>query len=462
MTGNQHRILKNHLHPGDCLEAAALGLCGITTTADRVVVTLYKIEIIPYDKCKRSEDRVSWDGRLARTVLEEAMQKDMAVVKFHSHPSGYDKFSEVDDEADKVFAESAYGWSSESAYHSSLVMLPEGRLFGRWYNCDSQFYIFDRISVVDHHLFFFDSSSDPNSKLPEQYLRNIQAFGNGTTKLLQSLKIGVVGCSGTGSPLIEILVRMGIGELVLIDPDKVELKNLNRIINAKLEDAESGRLKTEMLETIISKMGFDTKVKTLPCNIYDSVEALKDLSTCDLVFGCMDSIDGRHLLNRLATFYSLPYFDVGVKLIADGEGGVSDISTAVHYLLPGQSLLKRKVYNHEELRAADLKRDNSEMYEAELEAKYIENADVESPAVISVNMRAASDAFNEFMDRVHHLREYSETANNAIVKSSLLQTTSYGSASKEDEDEALIRYIGRGNMNPFLERIHFSNSQILT
>ena len=48
---------------------------------------------------------------------------------------------------------------------------------------------------------------------------------------------------------------------------------------------------------------------------------VRAVAGCDVVFGCMDSIDGRHLLNKLATFYVIPYFDPSVKLEADGTGG---------------------------------------------------------------------------------------------------------------------------------------------
>ena len=49
------------------------------------------------------------------------------------------------------------------------------------------------------------------------------------------MSIAVVGCSGTGSPVIEQLARLGVGRLVLVDPDRVEEKNLNRIVNATRE-----------------------------------------------------------------------------------------------------------------------------------------------------------------------------------------------------------------------------------
>ena len=383
------------------------------------------------------------------------MEKNLTVVKFHSHPSGYEQFSELDDIADATFVESTYGWIENRGFHSSIVMLPNGHMFGRWYSKDIIAYPFERISVVDHQLKFFDNKQS-TKQFSEQHLRNIQAFGRGTTQLLSSLRIGVVGCSGTGSPLIEALTRLGVGELILIDPDKVEHKNLNRIINTTIEDAEQSRLKTQILKEAILKMGFDTKVFTYATNIYDDIQALKALSTCDVLFGCVDSIDGRHLLNRLASFYSLPYFDLGVKLIADGQGSIDDISTAVHYLLPGQSLVQRKVYTLKQLSAADLKRSSPEMYQEQLEVNYVENADVQEPAVISVNMRAASDAVNELLDKLHHLRTYEESVENAVVKSSILNTFSYGAAFN-GVDEHLESLIGKGDIEPFLGRIIFSS-----
>ena len=41
-------------------------------------------------------------------------------------------------------------------------------------------------------------------------------------------KITVIGCGGIGGETIEMLARMGIGELVLVDKDAFDLSNLNR------------------------------------------------------------------------------------------------------------------------------------------------------------------------------------------------------------------------------------------
>jgi len=453
LTTAQQKTLANHLHPGDGLEAVAIGLCGTASSSDRDIVILHEIYTVPHNECERHKDKVIWSAKSIKKAFEKALEENLTIVKFHSHPKGYKTFSELDNVSDHEFIKSASGWST--GLHSSLVMLPSGKLFGRWYSSEGVSCSYSRISIVGHHLKFFDSSLNPTTIDNEVSTRNRQAYGKGTIALLETLKIGVVGCSGTGSPLIEILARTGVGELLLIDPDKIEEKNLNRILNTTIDDAKNNSFKTKVLQRAINQMGFNTKIKTFDDNIYDNLDAIKELSTCDIVFGCMDSIDGRHLLNSISTYYSIPYFDLGVKLIANDRGDINSISTLVHYILPGQSLIDRKVYTLDQLEAADLKRSAPEEYRRRKNEGYIANIDEESPTVLSVNMRAASDAFNEFMDRVHHFRSLEETQQRAKVSSSIIQTiASYKSF--ELQSELFTGKIGRGDTTPLLDKPHFS------
>src|SRR5262249_34967407 len=114
---------------------------------------------------------------------------------------------------------------------------------------------------------------------------------------------------------------------------------------------------------------------------------------------------GRDLLNRLATFYCIPLFDLGVRLEADGNGSVSVVCGSVHYLLPGgSSLLSRGVYTPEDLRAAALRRTNPEQFQAEQQEGYIKRARVYSPAVVSVNGLCSSLAINNLLARLHPFR----------------------------------------------------------
>ncbi|WP_262422311.1 hypothetical protein [Brevundimonas denitrificans] len=144
----------------------------------------------------------------------------------------------------------------------------------------------------------------------------------------------------------------------------------------------------------------------------DTVEAIQLISIADVLIGCVDSLEGRDTLNRVATFYTLPYLDIGVRLDADGQGGVASVSAAVHYLQPGGASLKsRGVYSDEGLRAEYLKRTDQPFYEDQVRRGYIRGVRVDSPAVISVNTLAAASAVNELLARLHPFR----TVNNADV-----------------------------------------------
>jgi hypothetical protein len=305
----------------------------------------------------------------------------------------------------------------------------------------------ERIAVVGDDVRFFGDAAE--EAVPEFGRRVAQSFGAGTFQALRALKVGVVGCSGTGSPVVEMLARNGVGTRVLVDPDRVEEKNLNRILNATMADAVAGRTKVAMLAGAIARMGLGTQVETFDRTLFDR-DVVAALADCDILFGCMDSVDGRHLLNRLATFYMIPYFDLGVKLEADGAGGVDQVCGSVHYLKPGgSSLLSRHVYSSEQLRAAGLKRTDPDGYRDLLAEGYIKGVAEDRPAVIQLNMLIASLAVNELLARIH---PYRLDPNSAFAVRRL--SLSHDIFEAEGDGEpclALARHVGRGDVEPMLD-----------
>jgi hypothetical protein len=221
---------------------------------------------------------------------------------------------------------------------------------------------------------------------------------------MRRLRVGVVGCSGTGSIIIEQLARNHVGQLVIVDPEPVEHGNLNRIINSAWQDAEDLKPKVEVLKAAIVKMNLGTAVYAHESDLM-STDVIKGLSQCDLIFGCMDSVDGRHILNKIASYYLIPYIDMGVRIDADGKGGIDNINGAVHYIQPGgSSLLSRGIYTQDGLDAAMMHRYSPDLYKERAKQGYIKGVRVDQPAVISINMQIASTAFNEFLARIHPYR----------------------------------------------------------
>jgi hypothetical protein len=457
LTEKVHSELKNHLFPGDGLEAVAVALCGRRRDISNHCLTVQEVVPIPYSECKvRKHDRVTWSTQRLIPLLEKASRRDLAILKIHSHPGGYDQFSSVDDDSDSDLFNSIFGWTDSKFPNASAIMMPGGRMFGRAILPNGEFQPIDSILVPGNDILFWPSEN--GGRLLQFAQRHTQLFGKGTTQRLQKMSVAVVGCSGTGSPVIEQLVRLGVGRLVLVDPDHVEERNLNRILNATREDAYLRRPKVEVMARAIAAMGFSTELEIIADNLA-TPRAVKAVSGCDVVFGCMDGVEGRHLLNRLSAFYVLPYFDIGVKLEADGNGGIDEACGAVHYVRPdGSSLLDRKVYTIAQLKAAGLKRTDPKAYREQVQAGYIRGVNEDRPAVISINMHMASTAVNEFLARIHPYR-LDANADFAIVRTSFIQGTNYPEA-EGIASGTFFPHIGKGDVRPLLSMPEISEPEV--
>ncbi|MEO6669300.1 MAG: ThiF family adenylyltransferase [Ferruginibacter sp.] len=453
IAGIHYDVLKEHLFPGDNLEAVAIAICGRCESEIGVTFLVHEIFPISYERCfVRTISKVTWSTEGLQGILQKASSKKLSILKIHSHTSEYRQFSKTDDIADKELFDSIGGWMDDDYSHVSAVMLPGGEIFGRAVTADLNFIKLEIISVTGNDILLWGNNERHGGE--DFSLRTRQAFGEGTVNKLKNMTAAVVGCSGTGSPVIEQLTRLGIGKIIMVDPDTIEKKNLNRIYNSTMNDALQGNRKVDVLKQAIDDIGLGTKVVALANNLYDSVEILKQVANADIIFGCVDSIDGRHLLNQLASFYLIPYFDIGIKLISDGSGGISQIMGTVHYLQPGGStLLSRGVYNSEDLRAAAMFRTDIDHYDEQQKMGYITDVRVESPAVISINTQLASMAVNEFLARIHRYR-YDSNDQFAITRVSF--TDAYVQYEKDEySDHYLKKFVGRGDMLPFLNMPEF-------
>jgi hypothetical protein len=450
ISGTHHQSLKEHLLPDDGLEAVAVALCGRYCAEELTIFTVHDVILIPYTECKREPNLITWSTSVIESYFERIGKSDLALMKIHSHPGGYRAFSETDDASDQEFFSSVFGWSVNDKPHLSTVMLPDGEIFGRAFFSDLSSLPIRKTAIVGDTVEIYSKKS--NIEFLEFSKRNRQTFGDTTYSILNSLHIGVVGCSGTGSPVIEQLVRLGIGQITIIDPDSIEEKNVNRILNSTISDAKQNRSKVYVLKEAIERIGIGTKVNAIQANLYDNKSIAQALIQCDFIIGCMDSVDGRYLLNQLSTFYILPYLDLGVKLEADGVGGINKICGSVHYLQPGKSsLITRGVYTMEDMRAASQYRQNPAEFENLKKNSYIKNINVNAPAVISVNMSIASIAINEFLNRIH---EYKAGRPEEYAQTTIDITENFIVNVSEDDfmpDLYLKKKIGRGDIAPFIE-----------
>lgn len=450
MTGRQWEVLRAHLLQDDGLESVAFLLCGFARSDSRLRILTHRVILPPQEACRRTRTSVNWPTSLIVPLLEEAARRRLGLFKIHSHRiGGSPAFSPVDDRADSDLFASLAGWLPAGTPFGSCVMAPDGRIVARMPGLRGRFCPIDRVFVVGDDVKIWPASETrPKTKalLSAAGRKNAQAFGAGTTDLLSQLSIGIVGCSGTGSPTVEQLMRLGAGRLVLVDPDHIEGKNLNRILNSRARHVAEKVNKTRALEEAIKATGLGTVVEAIPHPLW-SPKAIAALSTCDWVFGCVDSIDGRHILNRLATFYLQPYHDVGVRLDADGNGGIEQICGSVNYIQPGESsLLSRGVYTQEKLDAAMMQAMDPRQYARMRRERYIKGVNEERPAVISVNMLFSAFAVNDLLARLHPFRHFKNGEYGQFMYSLCNGDVFPRAETSFQRFTAWEKYIGRGDL----------------
>jgi ThiF family len=455
ISGKHYQEIKNHLFPGDDKEAVAVALCGRSKTKDNHTLLVHEVFLIPYEVCiERRPDFVHWPTDLILPLIKKAKVKGMAILKIHCHPGGGEFFSAYDTESDLSLFTGIHSWLDDNMPHASCIMLPGGRIFGRFINETIEFEKVEQILVAGSTILNW-RYTEQSFVDDEIQIRNQQAFGKKTVSMLNQMTIGVVGCSGTGSPYIEQLKRFGVGKIVLVDPDYVDKVNLNRIINSTLEDAKNKTPKVEVMKRSIEEAGFKTKVIVFNSDI-TSAEVIKALSECDVVTSCVDGAEGRHVLNLISSFYLIPMFDLGIRLDADGEGGIDNIFGTIHYIQPGgSSLLSRKQYSTEKLNAEGIKRTNPEEYENRERNGYLTKANESSPAVISINMQLASTAINDFLSRIHPFRNVDNESVSfiRIIFGELYMEYQFD----ETPCPFFSKFIGLGDIEPLLNLSELSN-----
>jgi len=118
-------------------------------------------------------------------------------------------------------------------------------------------------------------------------------IGKEGQNLLKKSKVAVIGLGATGSSSAELLARAGVGELILIDRDVVELDNLQR--QALYNENDVGNVKSEAIKNHLEKINSEVKISALVMDLdYKNINEIK----ADLVLDCTDNIETRNLINE--------------------------------------------------------------------------------------------------------------------------------------------------------------------
>ncbi|MBY5422322.1 ThiF family adenylyltransferase [Rhizobium leguminosarum] len=444
MGGVAHAMLKAHLL-SDGNEAAAILICA-PSPGPRQRLVVRQALLVPHDACPiRKPDAIVWPGAYIEDAIDIAEPEGLVVILLHSHPGGWLQFSHIDNESDARVIPGLFEAFGDC--HGSAIMTPEGAVRARLYAPDMTSQPVDLVTVSGDDISYWWNDRIVNGVPAGRPL----AFTGSMTEELSRLSAAVIGVSGTGSISAEQVARLGFGSVTLVDPDKIEKKNLNRILNATRADAEQGRSKVDMFSAAIAEHRGNGVAASI-CDTLGTRKAIEAVGQCDVIFCCVDSKEGRQYADLIASAFLIPLLDVGVTIptfLDDGKVAIADVSGRVDYLQPGGSTLSdRGVYTQESLRAEYLQRTDPDTYRDELAAGYIKGILEEAPSVITLNMRASAALVNEFIARAYPYRQ--ELNRNYARIAFSLAACDEDHYAEDDFSRCENALLGRGAAEPLL------------
>jgi molybdopterin-synthase adenylyltransferase len=319
---------------------------------------------------------------------KRARQKRLSIIYCHSHPAqgGTPGFSGTDDSSEKPLAE----YASERVAgvpHAALLVGSES-IAARQLGTSHKVEVWQIGRNVRR---FYPPVS---GSVRTEHDRQVRVFGKVGQMAVQSLRIAIVGCGGTGSIVAQELAHLGGRSFLLIDPDRLTKTNLNRVVGAV--PADVGQPKVEMARRMIRRIAPRAEVEVIKGDVLKrSVGQL--LTDYDLIFCCTDSDGSRHFLNQLAYQYFIPVIDVGVSITPDDNGKIVSIDGRVQMLAPGMACL---VCNDGILSGRRVMWDLQSARQRRGDPYFLKMAGVKQPAVISLNGTVASQAVTIFLSAV--------------------------------------------------------------
>jgi len=345
----------------------------------RVVVRELQ-RIAEADYQQRSGIAAQLNPNIVAAVAQRARKSGESIVFVHSHPFALNEFSSIDDAGEKKLSEFLVSRTS-GVIHANLLVTPDAtiaRVLGSG----------EPLEVVGVGSRLLWGGETDSSVGDPAFDRQARVFGESGQQRLRKLRVGIVGLGGTGSIVLEQLAHLGVGKLLLIDPDVVERTNLNRLVGAS--ESDISKPKVEASASLAKRINPKVCVETIFSSVLLASVA-EQLVDTDFIFCCTDSHGSRAVLNQFAYQYLVPVIDMGVVIVTS-DRTVAHIAGRTQMLAPGLGcLMCGEMLNPEAVRV-----DLLTNFERASDP-YITGVHEPAPAVISLNATIASMAVTMFL-----------------------------------------------------------------
>ncbi|MBI1280136.1 MAG: hypothetical protein GC179_18550 [Anaerolineaceae bacterium] len=385
-------------------EAGAFALAGIAKTDLGFDILVRRHVEIPQELFRvQTEVRLEVEPRAVNGMIALCESNQLGAVMCHSHPSDF-PYSLSDDYGEKSLFDTMRNFLPVQAPTASLLFFPGGVRGRVWLPNQTTPIPIDEIIVLGSSVHRYSDAQTSSFQIDEQYDRQVRAFGTYGQHLIGGSHVAIVGVGGTGSSVAEQLARLGVKDILLIDPDDFE--TTNRMYGTfdtpvkkhwwqfwKRVSASYSYKKVDLIAAHLRHISPDIHIEAIPQSIVQGSVA-KRLLDRDFIFLCTDEHWGRSVVNQVAYQYMIPTINVGMAITTENSAIESGVGV-VDVLFPDKACLWCKQYLSSKRIAAESmpKADRRDR----LKEGYVENIDTTQPSVISINTTVAGLAVTQFL-----------------------------------------------------------------
>lgn len=331
ITQRDFEQLQAHLHQPDCDEHAAFLYAGEMAAPEGTRLLVRRVVPVA-DADFGPSDRGAYRQVSARAIARAAIECGTVGLRLmwaHSHPGAQQRVGfSADDLATHARAHPHLIDMTGGRPVASMVMGQQS-MAGEVWTPGGGVSPLRHLDVVGARMERLTAKPtlDP-TRAPERFARQVLMFGEHGQRTLRSMTVAVVGAGGGGSLLAQSLAHLGVGTIILIDFDRVEVTNLSRIVGATPRDARRGRLKVDVARRSIKSVDPTIDVITSTANVTYAADA-RILLSADFIFSATDTQFARFAVNAICHQYLIPGAQVGAKVVARADGAV-DLAYAMY------------------------------------------------------------------------------------------------------------------------------------
>lgn len=334
-------LLRSHLVRDDGQEDLTFGLWSPSHGRKRETALLHTA-LIPQAGEREIHGNVSFNPSFFERTCREALALGAGIAFMHSHPfPGWQAMSNDDVMAEERMAGAVLSLTglpllgltvgSNGVWSARIWAHVRGREYARQW-CESVRVVGDGLRP------FFANVVCSMPRFRETFRRTISVWGAQAHSDLARLCIGIVGLGSVGALVAEALARMGLTRFALLDFDRVEPHNLDRLVTAT--EADIGRLKVDVAKDRILAIATcqHVDVVTSSFSIVEK-EGYRTALDCDVLFSCVDRPRARSVLDHLAFAHLIPVIDGGIQARFK-QSVFTGVDWQAHSVMPGTACLE--------------------------------------------------------------------------------------------------------------------------